>query len=243
MHDQPLVPAAAAIPVETLQSLGLAGRVQLELQRQRWLEALPQAASSLPDDSQLSALVQAYLADLGMSSNADITQWMQQEGLGEAELKLRAWRHEQWLQLCDQQCGKQLASYFLQRKSDLDEVVYTVLAVAEQELCSELYLQIREAETSFETLLQQLPPQPELGPRGRFGPVPLSELPDGLAQLLRVSQPGQLWPPKPIQQGWVVVRLDESRPAVLDQPLRRRLLLELGQRLLTQQPPQENRLA
>lgn len=62
----------------------------------------------------------------------------------------------------------------------------------------------------------------------------LAELPEGLAQLLRVSQPGQLWPPKPIQQGWILVRLDQSQPAMLDQRLRRRLLLELGQQLLAQ---------
>jgi hypothetical protein len=93
-------------------------------------------------------------------------------------------------------------------------------------------MQLKEGEISFESLLQQLPPQPELGPRGQQGPVALAELPEGLAQLLRVSQPGQLWPPKPIQNGWILVRLDQSRPAVLDQRLRRRLLLELGQQLL-----------
>ena len=85
-------------------------------------------------------------------------------------------------------------------------------------------------------MLAQAPQHPELGERGRFGPVALAELPEGLAQLLRVSQPGQLWPPKSINNGWVLVRLEESRPAVLDQALRRGLLLELGEGLLSQQP-------
>lgn len=67
--------------------------------------------------------------------------------------------------------------------------------------------------------------------------MPLAELPEGLAELLRVSRPGQLWPPKPIQQGWLIVQLDQSQPAVLDQSLRRRLLLEMGETLLKPDSP------
>lgn len=234
-------PPAAAVPLNTLQALGLAGRVQLELQRQRLLAALP-AASEPVGKAELALQVQALLADLELSSSTAVQQWMRQEGLGEAELAIRARRHHLWLQVCEQHYGKQLASHFLKRKAELDQVTYTLLPVAEQELCSELYLQLKEGETSFEQLLQQLPPQPELGTRGRQGPVALSELPEGLAQLLRVSQPGQLWPPKPIQNGWVLLRLEESKPAVLDQRLKRRLLLELGQQLINQQPSSKQQL-
>lgn len=229
-------PPGTSIALETLQALGLAGKVQQELQRQRWLAAVPGAQEPVAE-SELNLQVQTYLLDLGLEDQASVKQWMEQEALGQSELALRARRHHLWMEVCEQQVGKKLPSYFLQRKSDLDEVVYTVLAVAEQDLCSELHLQLKGGETTFETLLQQLPAQPELGPRGRLGPVALSELPEGLAQLLRVSQPGQLWPPKPIQQGWILVRLDESRPAVLDQRLRRRLLLELGQQLLKPNAP------
>jgi len=224
-------PAETSIPLETLQAFGLAGKVQQEHQRQRWLSALPEEQDPLPE-LELGRQVQAYLADLGLQGQTVVQQWMEQEGLGQAELALRARRHQLWLQVCEQQVGNKLASYFLQRKSNLDEVIYTMLPVAELDLCSEFYMQLKEGEISFQSLLQQLPPQPELGPRGQQGPIALAELPDGLAQLLRVSQPGQLWPPKPFQKGWILVRLDQSRPAVLDQQLRRRLLLELGQQLL-----------
>jgi parvulin-like peptidyl-prolyl isomerase len=229
--------------MELLQALGLAGRVQLELKRQRWLADVVGSVESL-SEAELAAQVQVYLADLGLHAPAAVQQWMLQEGVGEAELVTRARRHHLWLQVCEQHFGKKLASYFLQRKKDLDEVTYTVLPIAEQELCSELYMQIKEGEISFEALLQQLPAQPDLGPRGEQGPVALSELPEGLAQLLRVSQPGQLWPPKPIQQGWILVRLEESKPAILDQQMRRRLLLELGYQLLNQDviPPESRQV-
>jgi len=209
----------------------MAQRLDWEQRRDRWLQGIP-----APPEEQHPSLVQAYLADLELRTPAAVQAWMQREAVGEADLLARAVRHAQWLAVCERHCGPQIPSYFLKRKSQLDRVSYTILPLAEQELCSELYLRLREQETDFDTVLAQAPQHPELGERGRFGPVALAELPEGLAQLLRVSQPGQLWPPKPINNGWVLVRLEESRPAVLDQALRRRLLLELGEGLLSQQP-------
>jgi len=209
----------------------MAQRLDWEQRRDRWLQGIP-----APPEDQHPSLVQAYLADLELRTPAAVQAWMQREAVGEADLLVRALRHAQWLAVCERQCGPQIPSYFLKRKSQLDRVSYTILPLAEQELCSELYLQLREQETEFDTVLAQAPQHPKLGERGRFGPVALAELPEGLAQLLRVSQPGQLWPPKPINNGWVLVRLEESRPAVLDQALRRRLLLELGEGLLSQVP-------
>jgi hypothetical protein len=174
--------AATSIPLETLQAFGLAGKVQQEHQRQRWLSALPEEQDPLPE-LELGRQVQAYLADLGLQGQTVVQQWMEQEGLGQAELALRARRHQLWLQVCEQQVGNKLASYFLQRKSNLDEVIYTMLPVAELDLCSEFYMQLKEGEISFQSLLQQLPPQPELGPRGQQGPIALAELPDGLVSV------------------------------------------------------------
>jgi len=207
----------------------MAQRLDWEQRRDRWLQGIP-----APPEEQHPSLVQAFLADLELRTPAAVQAWMQREAVGEADLLVRALRQAQWLAVCERQCGPQIPSYFLKRKSQLDRVSYTILPLAEQELCSELYMRLREQETDFDTVLAQAPQHPELGERGRFGPVALAELPEGLAQLLRVSQPGQLWPPKPINNGWVLVRLEESRPAVLDQALRRRLLLELGEGLLSQ---------
>lgn len=227
LPPSPPLPAPTA---EQLASWGLAGRLHWEQRRDRWLQEVP-----VPPEEQHQPLVQAYLADLDLRTPAAVQAWIQREAVAESDLLARALRHAQWLAVCERQCGPQIPSYFLKRKSQLDRVTYTMLPMAEQELCSELYMRIKEQETDFETVLAEAPQHPELGDRGRFGPVTLAELPEGLAQLLRVSQPGQLWPPKPINNGWVLVRLEESRPAVLDQVLRRQLLLELGEGLLKQE--------
>jgi parvulin-like peptidyl-prolyl isomerase len=42
-----------------------------------------------------------------------------------------------------------------------------------------------------------------------------------------VGQPGQIWPPFPVDRFWIVVRLEEHLPARLDEPTAQRMLEEL----------------
>ena len=59
-----------------------------------------------------------------------------------------------------------------------------------------------------------------------FGAGRPSRFARSLAQVLRVSRPGHCGRHSK-QPGWVIIRLEELSPAVLDQPLRRQLLFEL----------------
>ena len=56
-----------------------------------------------------------------------------------------------------------------------------------------------------------------------------------LAKLLLVSTAGQLWPPKQLENWWIVVRLDELHCTELNAALKQQLLLELGDRHLEEQ--------
>ena len=49
-------------------------------------------------------------------------------------------------------------------------------------------------------------------------------LPDALAQILRVSTPGQVWPPREAEGGWVILQLEELQPAIFDKRLKQQLL-------------------
>ena len=162
---------------------------------------------------------------------------MQEQQLSKADLEVVAMRQLHWLMVCETQCGSKLASYFLERKSRLDQVSYSLCEVADEGLAHEFYLRLKEAEVSFEQLRQS----PTPGVKADcLGPVALADLPESLAQVLRVSRPGQLWSPRQAASGWVIIRLEELTPAVLDQPLRRQLLFELGESLIPAlaQPPE-----
>ena len=124
---------------------------------------------------------------------------------------------------------------FLKRKSQLDRVSYSLLWIAEEGLAHELFLQLSEGERDLEEIASDLNTGKPAVPSGQHGPVPLGDVPEGLREMLRVSQPGKLWAPKEAEGGWCIVRLDQLLPAVFNQGLKQELVLELGAEWLQQQ--------
>ena len=128
-----------------------------------------------------------------------------------------------------------LNSHYLDRKSQLDQVSYSLLRVKDQHLANELHLRIKEGEASFEEIASDYSEGPERQQGGRLGPVPLSQPHPMLAKLLQVSTPGQLWPPKQLEDWWIVVRLEELHCTELTDSLKQRLLFELGDQHIEEQ--------
>jgi parvulin-like peptidyl-prolyl isomerase len=123
--------------------------------------------------------------------------------------------------------GNKLESYFLKRKADLDQVVYSLIRTQDGELAQELYFRIREGEQSFAQLAPQYSQGTEIHTGGLLGPVPLSQPHPSIRNLLSVSQPGQLWPPCIVSDWFVMVRLEKFLPAQFDASMQQYLLNEL----------------
>lgn len=211
-----------------LQSWGLQGLIQREMARDQLL------AKAIPlTDEQKQQAVSTFVAHLGLSTKAELQRWMLAEAVDEGQLQCRAERFLAWCQLCDQRFRNQISSLFLKRKSALDRVVYSLHWVDDEALAHELFIRLKERECSFEQLFCSLPASREEGlPSGKQGPIALSEVPQALAEMLRVSEPGQVWPPRQAEGGWVIVQLEELQPAVFNQSLKREFALELGDRWL-----------
>ncbi len=141
-------------------------------------------------------------------------------------LLARQWCWQQW---CQQTFGASLSSYYLQRKHQLDQVVFWQLRVQSEELASELYLRLKEGETGFAALagLDQLQVQ-------RHGPLRFEQLPGPLAARLRQSSIGAVLPPWGWGEAWLVLQLEQLLNASLDQGLQRDLLAEMGEAQLQQ---------
>ena len=102
---------------------------------------------------------------------------------------------------------------FLQRKNELDQVVYSLLRLENRFLAQELYLQIESGESNFADLAKRYAEGPERNTNGIVGPVPLTQAHPALVEKLRVSQPGVLQEPFRISDWWLVVRLERYSPA------------------------------
>ena len=102
---------------------------------------------------------------------------------------------------------------FLERKNELDQVVYSLLRLKNSFLARELYLQIESEESNFSDLAKRYAEGPERNTNGIVGPISLTQAHPVLVEKLRVAQPGVLLEPFPIADWWLVVRLERYSPA------------------------------
>ena len=116
---------------------------------------------------------------------------------------------------------------FLERKTELDRVVYSLLRLKDQGLARELFLRIDEEDASFADLAAAYAEGPEQSTRGIVGPVALTQAHPALADRLRTARPGHLLEPFRIEGWWVVVRLEQLTPAVFDQATASQMTQEL----------------
>ncbi len=156
---------------------------------------------------------------------------MNQEDLEEAlivrMLKIEKFKYATW--------GHKLESYFLKRKGQLDRVIYSLIRTKDKGIAEELYFRLQEREQTFAELACEYSQGAEAQAGGIIGPVELGTIHPSLAQLLSISQPGQLWRPMPLGEWMLIVRLEKLIPAPLDESMRQRLLRERFEAWLQEQ--------
>ena len=123
--------------------------------------------------------------------------------------------------------GPKAEARFLERKSELDQVVYSLLRLGNSFLARELYLQIESGESNFADLAKRYAEGPERNTNGIVGPVSLTQAHPVLVEKLRVAQPGVLMEPFRIADWWLVVRLERYSPATFTEEVSDRMCREM----------------
>ncbi|HLO87040.1 MAG TPA: peptidylprolyl isomerase [Nostocaceae cyanobacterium] len=140
------------------------------------------------------------------------------QAIATRQLKLEKFKDITW--------GGDVDSYFFQRKSQLDKVIYSLISTSDIGIAQEIYFRIQEGEQSFAELAREYAQGPEAQTDGLVGPIELQTIHPVLAKILSVSQPQQLLPPTQIGEWIVIVRLEKLLPAQLDRSTRQRLINE-----------------
>lgn len=181
------------------------------------------------------ALVETYLAQHQIQDPEARQRFLAAEGISEEDLLWRATSPHRLDVHCQRIHGPDVESHYLDRKQELDQVIYSLIRVGDADLAAELHQQIHDGEADF----AQLAPLHSLGPerasRGVVGPVPLSAAHPELLERLRSCEPGQLLEPFFVVNVWLLVRLEQRLNAPLDDDLRRQLERELFDRWLQEQ--------
>ncbi|MCC5640292.1 peptidylprolyl isomerase [Nostoc sp. CHAB 5844] len=152
---------------------------------------------------------------------------VQLEALATREFRIEKFKIATW--------GAKLESYFLQHKSGLDKVIYSLIRTADAEVAQELYFRIKAGEQTFAECAKQYSQGTEAQTGGLLGPVPINQPHPEIAQKLAISQVGQLWPPLRIDSWVVIIKLEKLIPAQLDDAMRYALLNHFFETWLNQQ--------
>jgi parvulin-like peptidyl-prolyl isomerase len=182
-----------------------------------------------------AAACQQFYIQNQITTPEDRQAWLKRYGMTQEQLDVLASRElriEKYKQLT---WGTKLESYFLSRKDKLDKVIYSLIRTQDIGIAQELYFRILEGEQTFGELARIYSQGPESQTDGLIGPVELSVPHPTLAQILTLSQPGQLSTPTRVGEWLVLVRLEKFIPAQMDESMRRRLLNECFSNWLQEQ--------
>jgi parvulin-like peptidyl-prolyl isomerase len=158
-----------------------------------------------------------------LTSDTEIQAWLLQYGLDQTQLERLATRRLRIDKFKQQTWGCKLESYFLKRKDDLDQIIYSIIQVKTRDIANELFFRIQEGEQSFADLARLYSQNLT---DGLVGPIEFGKLPAGLREYLHTRPVGQVQPPVTFGDSQIIVRVERVIPAVLDATMRQGLLHE-----------------
>jgi len=192
------------------------------------------APEQLSDEERKQALV-AFANRHQLASPEALEQFRQAQLLSAEALEelmerpLRLRRH------CQRLYRAKAEARFLERKTQLDRVVYSLLRVSDGGLARELYLQLLEGEASFADLAATHSEGAERSTRGIVGPVPLTQAHPLLVGRLRSAPPGVVQEPFQIERWWLVFQLESLVSASFDDAMAEQMSQELFDQWLQEQ--------
>lgn len=134
--------------------------------------------------------------------------WLQQRQLSRSQFEFgirRQLRLEKFKRL---KFDSQLESAFLQYRSELDWVEFSLIQVSDAQLADELYFQLRDGEAQFAQLASQFSEGFERSTGGWVGPLKVSALPPPLPQLVYQYSAGVVHAPISIREKYWILRLE-----------------------------------
>ena len=176
-----------------------------------------------------------------------INDWKKKNSINSASelydwLNLYEINHQEWIYLinsdylwaswCMEKYKHQLSDYYQSIKNDLDMFFYSVIKVENKDLADELYIRVKEEESSFEEIAYEFSVGNEKYIKGRIGPVMIKNVEKSISSLLKIGHINQLWQPKKINGFWYILRLDKVLHSKFNTNLKLKLALELGDKFL-----------
>lgn len=176
-----------------------------------------------------------FLSNTGIKDKIGLENWLSNNGLDEKRLSIILYDQLKIQKFKEEKFSSSIESSFLNQKSSLDKVLYSLIRVKSKSEADELFLKLEEEEASFANLASNYSQGVEKDFNGVIGPMEIGKLNPDLAERLRISKEGQLWPPFETNDWWIILRHEKSIPAKLDTNMRNSLLSNLYEQWMQSQ--------
>ena len=179
------------------------------------------------ESEEINLALQQFQQRYKLVSQEAVQNYCQVYSLTDEQLKAIALREFKIEKFKQQTWSNRLESTFLNRRTSLDRVIYSLIRHKNPELLQELFFRIQEGEQTFAEVATQYSQGVESQTGGMIGPVLLNKLPPAIAERLRHSLPQQSHPPFPLEEWFVILRLEKFMPSQLDEQTSQLLLNQL----------------
>jgi len=185
----------------------------------------------LSDEERQQALA-TFAQDQQIASAEQLEQFRQAQLLTEEALAALIERSPRLKRHCERLYRPKAEAHFLDRKNQLDRVVYSLIRLSDEGLARELYLRLDAGEANFADLAAEYSEGPERSTRGVVGPVPLTQAHPQLVERLRTAAVGQVQEPFRIESWWLVFRVESLTPATFNDAMADQMSEELFEQWL-----------
>ena len=163
----------------------------------------------------------------GIKDETSLNAWLEKNKIQAKNFKQLALQKLKKSTYCHQHFAHKVEKKFLERKKNLDIVIYSLLRVEDPFLARELYFRLVDKEASFGELAKVYSKGIESKTRGLIGPIELAKTHPKLIEILRNSTPGVVQPPSEVEGLFVVTRLESLDESKLDKLMRENMEEEL----------------
>lgn len=186
-----------------------------------------------PSKQQQINYYQKFLSREKITDKNSLNNWLMLNDISESDLELKIYNSLKLEQFKEKSFNNKVEKLFLDRKTNLDRVTYSLIRAKSREKIVELNLRLKEGEATFPDLSSEFSEGVENVLHGLIGPMELGTVNPFIAERLKASKPGQLWPPFECEGWWVLLRHERLLPASLNNNMRIRLINEMYELWIT----------
>lgn len=214
--------------VSTLSQYNLLPQLQREM-------IIDDAISSIEcTEEEIEAAYQQMMEAVRGNNGQKLYDCLQQQGTNKKQA-LNLVTRKLKIDKLKQNWSAEVPSYFISRKKSLDKIVYSRIAHEDEGVATEMYFRLIEQEQSFTELARQYSQAQEANVYEVYNPVKVCTLDSKLASFLVNKKVGDILPPINCHNVFLVLRLEQIVPAVLNDRMHRQLLDELFEKWLKKQ--------